>query len=181
MNKELLTKLNALPKSWNDVTLSDYNKLNDAGVVANEYDESTSTIDIPLSIIAALTNTPIDDLEELSYIEIATYIQSLGWFYYRPEDLKPSIKCKEISDISYAEFTQWMNLKDEPYKYVNELLPIFYLELEGKDINQISIPEINGLFFFVLKKLKKHLRLLVLSSKWKQAKRKMRNLFTKTP
>lgn len=177
MNKELKTKLDALPKSWNDVSLEDYNKLLSAGVVANEYEESTSMIDIPLSIIATLTATPIEDLEDVSYAELVPYIQNINWFYEQPKDVKPAFKCKDISSISYAEFTSWMNLKDEPYKYVNELLPIFYSELQGQDINKMSVPEINGLFFFALKKLRLFLKRSRLILKWQQAKMKVKNLF----
>lgn len=180
MNKELLTKLNELPKSWNDISLNDYNKLVTAGVIVTEYDEETATIDIPLSIIAALTATSIDDLEAISYIEIAPYIVSLNWFYSPIQDAKIDYKCKDINEISYAEFTMWMNLKDEPYKFVNELLPIFYPELKDVDINTLSLPVINALFFFALKKLKKHLQRLAITSSWKVKKEQMKNLFIKT-
>jgi hypothetical protein len=180
MNKELLTKLNALPKSWNEVSLNDYNKLVEAGIVSDEYDEETSSIDIPLAIISALTNTPLDDLESISYIRIAPFIQNLNWFFVAPEDAKTAYKCKPISEITYAEFTQWMQLKNEPYKYVNELLPIFYPDLKDVDINTLSVPEINSMFFFVVKSLKKHLKYLALSSRWQQVKMKMSRLFTKT-
>ena len=158
MNKDLLNRLNSLPKSWNDVTLNDYNKLITAGVVATEYDEETSSIDIPLSIIATLTNTNIEELEEISYLEIAPYIQSLGWFYEVPVDAKITLKCRDVKEISYAEFVTFMQLKDGVYKYVNQLLPIFYPELEGEDLNTFSIPMINGFFSTAQRKLKKHFR-----------------------
>lgn len=179
MNKELLAKLNTLPKSWNDVSLNDYNKLVEAGIVSDNYDDETSSIDIPLAIISVLTNTPLDVLEAISYIEIAPFIQNLSWFFVAPEEVKTAYKCKPINEITYAEFTQWMQLKNEPYKYVNELLPIFYPDLKDVDINTLSVPEINTLFFFVLKNLKKHLKYLVLFSRWQQMKMKVSNLFKK--
>lgn len=179
MNKDLLNKLNSLPKSWNDVRLNDYTKLIEAGVVVTEYDEETSSIDIPLSIIATLTGVSIETLEDLPYLEIAPHIQTLNWFYEVPVDAKITYKCRDIKDISYAEFVTFMQLKDGVYKYVNQLLPIFYPELEGKDLNEFSLPEINAMFFFAQKKLKKHLRTSQFSLCAQILKKLMKNLVQK--
>ncbi|RZJ82576.1 MAG: hypothetical protein EOO47_00060 [Flavobacterium sp.] len=176
MNKELLK---TLPTSWNELTLSQYNKLITANLIPSEEndDEVVNDFDINLMVIATLTDTHIDDLEALSFNEILPAIANISFLYTPLEPVKSNLKCKDISELSYADFVQYMQLQGDPFNNVNQILPIFFDELKDIDLNEKPISEIVFFLIVLQKKLLKHLKRSQAFLIKKILKQKVMNLF----
>lgn len=177
MNKDLL---NNIPSTWSELTLSQYNKLITAKLIKDEdaeEDETLNEIDFQLMVIATLTNVHIDDLEALSINEILPAMERVKFIYTPLEPIKTSLKCKDISDLTYAEFTQYMQLQHDPYNHTASILPIFFTELEGEDLNEYPINKVVGFFLKLQAKLRQHLLHSQFSLVVKMMKNKVKNLF----
>lgn len=170
--------INTLPKSWNELRLKDYNKLIQAELIKGDeiVDEELNELDFQLAVISTLTDTSIDDLEALTVNELLPAIQSISFLYTPLEPVKTSLKAKDITALTYAEFTAYMQLQSDPFNNTNQILPIFFKELENVDVNELSIAEVVGFFLKLTQKLKKHLRHSQISLVKKIAIQKMKKL-----
>jgi hypothetical protein len=176
MNKELLQ---TLPTNWNELTLSQYNKLITANLIPVEDNDDVvmNDLDIDLMVIATLLNVHIDDLEALSVNEILPAIANISFLYTPLEPIKSNLKCKDISDLTYAEFVQYMQLQGDPFNNVNEILPIFFDDLKDVDLNEKPISEIVFFLIVLQKKLVKQLKRSQFSLVLKLMKQMMVNLW----
>lgn len=179
MNKDLF---NNIPSTWSELTLSQYNKLITAKLIKYEDaedDETLNEIDFQLMVIATITNTHIDDLEALSVNEILPAMEKIKFIYTELQPVKTSLKCRDVSDITYAEYVQYMQLQHNPYENTATILPIFFKDLEGKDLNSFPIPEVVGFFLKLQTRLRKHLRHSQFSLALNLMKNEMKNLYRK--
>lgn len=144
--KELLNKL---PSNWQEVKLKDYIKLAPVLNVSDKKDELVdediytikhlSDLDMSVQFISLLTDTPVDDIESLSMVEVNQLIQKLTFIGTVPETVKPTIKYKEFSELSYDNFITFQKLsmdftEDGILTSAVENLPVM-LSLFAKDPN----------------------------------------------
>lgn len=152
--------LDRLPKRWSDLKLKDYNKLIQAELIKEDetVDNELNELDFQLAVISTLTDISISDLEALSVTELLPAITSISFLYTPLEPVKTSLKAKDITALSYAEFTSYMQLQNQPFNNTNQILPIFFKELENVDVNELPIPEVVGFFLSLKVRLRKHLK-----------------------
>ena len=152
--------INILPKRWNDLKLKDYNKLIQADLIREDETaiEELNELDFQIAVISTLTDVSIGDLEALTVNELLPAIQSISFLYTPLEPVKTSLKAKDITALTYAEFTSYMQLQNQPFNNTNQILPIFFKELENIDVNELPITEVVGFFLELQKRLRKHLK-----------------------
>lgn len=170
--------INTLPKNWNDLKLKDYNKLIQAELIkADETVENElNELDFQIAVISTLTDVSIIDLEALTVTELLPAITSISFLYTPLEPVTTSLKAKDITALTYAEFTSYMQLQNDPFNNTSSILPIFFKELEDVDVNELPITEVVGFFLELQQKLREHLRHSQTSLVKKIAIQKMKKL-----
>lgn len=180
--KELLNKL---PSSWEQLKLKDYIKLSP---VLNESDKDNdlvddeiytikhlSDLDMSVQIISLLTDTPVEDIEALSMLEVNQLIEKLAFIGTVPQAGKPKIAYKAFDELSYDNFITFQKLsmdftKEGILSSAIGNLPVM-LSLFAKDPNHnpefianLSMVECIPGFFTVKRNTEKYLQRLERSS-----------------
>lgn len=179
--KELLNKL---PSSWEQLKLRDYIKLSpvlnasDNGELMDDdiYTiKHLSDLDLSVKIISLLTDTPVDDIEALSMLEVNQLIEKLSFIGSVPQTGKPKIAYKGFSELSYDNFITFQKLsldftEEGILSSAIGNLPVM-LSLFAKDekhnpesILNLSMPEVINGFFTVKKNTERYIRRLERSS-----------------
>lgn len=180
--KELLNKL---PSSWEQLKLRDYIKLspvlNAADTEGDLVDDEIYTIkhlsdlDLNVQIISLLTDTPVEDIEALSMLEVNQLIEKLAFIGTVPQTGKLLIKYKEFSDLSYDNFITFQKLSldfteegilSSAIENLPVMLSLFAQKAEHNAeyfLNQ-SMPEVIAGFFTVKKNTEKYIQRLERSS-----------------
>jgi hypothetical protein len=179
--KELLNKL---PSSWEQLKLRDYIKLSPVLNAADKDElidndiytiKHLSDLDLSVKIISLLTDTPVDDIEALSMLEVNQLIEKLSFIGSVPQTGKPKIAYKEFSELSYDNFITFQKLsldftQEGILSSAIGNLPVM-LSLFAKDekpnpefILNLSMPEVINGFFTVLRNTEKYIQRLERSS-----------------
>lgn len=164
--KDLNTLLNQLPGSWNDVSLGMFQKLSSTRI--REINDDFDGIENTLAVISKLTDTSIEDLEEMAMKDLQQLGSKLSFMVDLPARTKASVKeWKTPEEISYNDYVTF--IKIEPDKQL-ENLGLFVknfskTKLTQDEIEALSLPDVLTGFFLQRKALIKSMKRLMKSAK----------------
>lgn len=186
--------LNKLPGNWSELTLRDYIKL--SPVISDEPESELidpdiitinilSELDKNIQIISLLSDSEVDVIEQLTMVQLNELVTKISFISELPSTVKPTIKYKQFSELSYDNFItfQKLNLDFTPDSILSNavqnlptMLSVF--SQDNKDPEYFldqSMPEVLAGFFIVISNTKKYLKRteaslykLMMITQWKQ-------------
>lgn len=169
--KELLHKL---PGSWEDLKLEDFVKVMDVEVSESEdYRENTwQGVDNITRVIGALTDTPVDALEDLPYVELAALSTKLTFMQKLPEVKKKCvIEWKPLDQVKYNDYITFQSFQGKHLQNLPTIIKAFSKnDMTDEEIGNLSTSEVVAGFFTLQKHVSKFLRHTILCSRVKLMK-----------
>lgn len=195
--KELYNKL---PQKWEDFSLKEYLKL--STVISDRVEDELTDPDIitikylddldkNIQIISLLTGTSVEEIEQLTMVQLNELINKINFMSSIPKNPKHTIKYKQFNELSYDNFITFQKLSldftdDKVLTSAIHNLPMM-LSVFSKDshneeyfLNQ-SMPEVIAGFFIVNQNIQKYLKRSQASlykKMMKQQAKQMKHLMT---
>lgn len=181
--------LNKLPKSWKDITLEDF--INKILTIEIDEEDDLSGYENSISIASTYLNLGVDIIKEFPMVIINSITQQLSFLAKKPEPLKnPKYRpIKNIEEYDYDTFVLFIKVSEQLNKGDYSNFPLLVTKatkdkIELEEVNKLSMDEVETLFFFLKKALKRYLNYTSLSLMTKlvkiKTKEKIRTLFKKT-
>lgn len=163
MNREEI--LNAIPASWDDVTLEQYNRILD---VNTDVENDDDMIDKVIEIAAKILDIDISVLRGLDFPDVTNIIKKLMFIFKAPEPLKKPLEImKDKVDFSWDNHITVTQLTADPdkipYRLKDIVKTIVKPDVKPDDIDKMSVTDVVTLFFFATKLFKKTTRTIHIS------------------
>lgn len=152
-------ELNKLPKSWDEITLDQFQKLSKIEIKDGEFAGIENTI----SVIGILTETPVEDLETLSMKELMMLGDRIRFISTKPEPSKKTslTKWKDLESITYNDYIVYVQNQNDILTSLDEFVKQFSKsELSKEEVLQLPITDVLQGFFLYRKKLRQSMKLL---------------------
>jgi hypothetical protein len=169
---------NKLPASWNDVSLGLYQKLTRCQI--HEDNELFNGIHNTLEIVSKATDIPVEELEGLPMVDLMAFGTKLSFMAVQPVIGKDTgkLKVKDINKVTYNEFIEGIQLKDNHLENLNQYVRIYAdTNLTNEEILQLPVIEVLSFFFSYQEYLKKYTRHLIRKEKMKLVRLKAKENF----
>lgn len=149
-----------LPGNWNDFKLKDFQKVVDVEI--SEGDEMLSSFtgtDNILKVISKLTDTPLEELQQLPYFQAGYLSEKLNFLSELPKTGKTSvIQWKNVDEISYNDYVTFQNLQHQSLQNLSTIIKAFSKnDMTEEQIGELGMEEIMTGFFLLQKVVKKYI------------------------
>jgi hypothetical protein len=155
--KNLKEILSELPKSWNEVTLEQFQMLTSVGINEDPMNPFNG-IENTLAVVAVLTNVDKEALEELPMSELQLIAKHMAFITTPPQESKNSIiKWKKVNEVTYNDFVAALQLQEDIFTNMHKLIKLYSSNGYTEDeILKLPITEVHSGFFLFRKQLAKY-------------------------
>lgn len=144
------TIYNQLPRSWNDVTLSQFQKLMKCKI-SEDQDELNGMYNT-IEVIHQLTGTPHDQIEGLSMLEVSALANKMEFLSTKMELVEINnckIKWLKIEEINMDKYIQFVKTEDHMVNLHNFIKQFSKNGFTDEEIDLLPISEVmTGFFLF---------------------------------
>lgn len=158
--------LKQLPKSWDDISLKTFQKIMDLEITNNQ--DLFDGIQNSISVLSILTNSTVEELEELPMRDLMLLGSGLEFMKVLPKSTdKTSLQLKKIEEITFNDYVFFLNNSENNYiKNLHIYIKTFSKgELTEDEILDLPITDVLNGFFLFRKQLKESLKISIVSTK----------------
>lgn len=173
--------INRMPKSYRDINYKSYIYMQDN--IIQEQPEGMELEEFQIyqtyAMLSILLDTPISELEQVSYACFIQLIEALK-FLDQPIVLSESAyKLKDVDTLTFKDFQTLIKAVEDPYSNMDDILSIITIDLTADQINNLSIYEVMCVMGKLMNSLKKSLLRSQRSLGWTLMKISVRTMMKK--